>query len=188
MKYFLLLLISTSVYATDNIYIDQVGDNNTFTITQQDGPHYASVIVGKTSASDNNNITIEQKDTGTKNASVELTSGINNTIGILQQGIGNHTASILNLSGSSNGISINQSGAGSHSFALQGGTGTTNSGNTISATQSGGIGAEKSFSLTLNGTSGATVDVTQTSNTSNTGSMTIQCLSGSCGSYSYIRQ
>jgi hypothetical protein len=181
-------MVSVSAWATDNVYIDQIGDNNTYTVTQNDGPHFVSITVGKTSASDGNTIAIEQKDPGTKNASVDIPSGINNTINILQQGIGNHTASIQNLSGNANAITLNQTGSASHSFTLQGAAQTTNSGNTITATQSGNIGAEKSFSLGLAGTSGATVDITQTSSTANTGSMTIQCASGSCGSYSYIRQ
>jgi hypothetical protein len=187
MRYLLLLLLSTSAWAIDNVYIEQIGDNNTIYVSQ-DGAHHASVLIGKTAASDNNYVYIEQKDIGAKSANVEIPSGINNTINIFQQGTGNHQASIQNLYGSSNAISITQSGAGTHSFTALGGPGSTNSGNTISATQSGGIGADKSFALNLNGTSGATVEVTQTSTTGNTGSMTIQCLPGSCGSYSYVRQ
>jgi hypothetical protein len=59
----------------------------------------------------------------------------------------------------------------------------------VNATQSGGVGADKSFSLNMNGTTGATVTVQQTNPTqSNSGSMSISCTSGSCGGYSYIRQ
>ena len=51
----------------------------------------------------------------------------------------------------------------------------------------GGLGADKTFNLLLNGASGAGVTVTQTNPTqANQGSMSIQC--NPCGSYSYIRQ
>jgi len=90
--------------------------------------------------------------------------------------------------GSANSISISQSGASNNTFNVIGGAGTTNNANTVTATQSGTAGADKSFTLNLNGTNGATVNVLQTNPLqSNTGSMSIQCAS-SCGTWSYIRQ
>jgi hypothetical protein len=174
--------------STNSIYIEQVGDNNTYTVYQDGNGHTASISVGKSAPSDNNNINITQQGTGAKTATVEITSGINNGIVITQDGSGNHSGNIQNLNGSANNITISQSGDSGHVFNILGGLGTTNSGNTINATQSGGQGANKSFDLNLNGTSGANVSVTQTNPTqANSGSMSITCSTGSCGSYSYTR-
>ena len=181
-------LYTKKAFAADaTININQIGDNNTINITQYNAAHNASIDLGKTSNVDNTNITIEQKDSGIKTASVEIPSGINNGINILQQGTGNHTASIQNLNGSGNSISINQDGAGNHEFNVIGANGSTNSGNTINATQSGGVGADKWFQVNLSGATGATVNVQQTNPTqASQGSMNIQC-SSACGTWSYIR-
>lgn len=202
----IILLFPITVWAQStqwnpNVYIEQVGDNNTISITQTDGNHTAHVALGAilpsaswpigstattsaTAGSDNNYVHITQQGTGDKNSRVEIPNGYNNSTVILQDGIGNHNANIKNLVGNSNNITINQDGSGSHTINVIGQSGTTNSGNTIDATQSGA--GNKSFDLTLAGTSGASVIVTQNNPTqSNTGAMTIQCTP--CGSYSYIR-
>jgi hypothetical protein len=186
---YLLFFLAFSAYAADNsISIDQVGSYNTVIISQDGTAHDATVNLGKNSSVDNTSIAIDQKDSGKKIANVEITSGINNGVNILQQGSGNHTAAIQNLNGNANNISVNQTGAGNHTLAIAGSVGTTNNANTITAEQSGGAGADKTFQLNLNGTNGATVNVQQTNPTqSNTGSMNIQC-SSSCGTYNYIRQ
>jgi hypothetical protein len=189
MRYLLFFFLAFNVYAADNsISIDQVGSYNTVVISQDGTAHDATVKLGKNGGVDNTTIYIDQKDSGKKIANVEITSGINNGVNILQQGTGNHTTAIQNLNGNSNNISISQNGAGNHTMAIAGGVGTTNSANTITADQSGGVGADKTFQLNLNGTTGATVNVQQTNPTqSNTGSMNIQCSSG-CGTWNYIRQ
>jgi len=119
-------------------------------------------------------------------AGIDLQSGINNTFNVIQGGSGNNVAKINGVVGDANGISVTQSGASNNTFILSTTAGTLNSANTVNVTQSGNSGADKSFSLTLNGSSGATVTVIQDNPTvSNSGSMTISCLI--CGSYSYIR-
>jgi len=186
---YLLFFLAFSAWAADNsISIDQVGSYNTVVIAQDGTAHDATVTLGKNGGVDNTSIAIDQKDSGKKIANVEITSGINNGVNILQQGAGNHTAAIQNLNGSANNISITQNGAGNHSMTVAGGQGTTNNANTITTEQTGGSGADKTFQLNLNGTTGATVNVQQTNPTqSNTGNMNIQCSSG-CGTWNYIRQ
>lgn len=185
---YLLFFLTFSAYAADNsISIDQVGSYNTVVISQDGTAHDATVHLGKNSSVDNTSIAIDQKDSGKKIANVEITAGINNGVNILQQGAGNHSAAIQNLSGSANNITVTQTGTGNHSIAITGGAGTTNNANTITADQSGGSGADKTFQLNLNGTNGATVNVQQTNpTTSNSGTMSIQCIT--CGTYNYIRQ
>jgi hypothetical protein len=156
----------SKVQAFDNtITIDQVGSNNNINITQEGVGHSASVLLGSTAASDANNITILQQGTGAKSTSINIPNGYNN------------------------GVNVTQDGAGNHTLLVTGTQGTSNSGNNISATQSGGVGADKAFNLELNGTSGATVSIQQMNPyTANNGSMSITCNTGSCGNYSYIRQ
>ena len=178
----------SQAHADNLISIDQIGTNNTV-IVNQDGTTQTTVnlTVGKDSAVDNSYFNITQQGTGTKTATVDMPSGYNNSAVMFQDGAGNHTAAIQNLNGAANNMNFSQTGAGNHSITVTGAAGTTNSGDTVTATQSGGTGADKSFQLNLNGTSGATVNVQQTNPTTpNSGSMSIQCIT--CGTYNYIRQ
>lgn len=189
MKFFAILfslcMLSSSAFADNLITVEQIGSYNTIQVSQDGTGHTTDIKLGADSNVDNSYITITQQGTGTKNASIEIRSGINNTVTIGQDGAGNHTASLQNINGSANGITVNQTGTSSHTFNVIGQTGTTNSGNTINATQSGS--GSKNFDLTLGGSSGASVTIEQTNSLqSDSGSMLIQCVT--CGSYSYIRQ
>ena len=190
MKLVIVFLVAGLSYCTakaDNVInVDQIGSNNGVAITQEGNGHTATVTTGKTSDVDYTTISITQQGAA-KTANVEIKSGINNNVIIQQDGTGNHNAGIQNLNGSGNNISISQSGTGNHTFNVINGTGTTNNGNTVNATQSGGAGADKSFNLTFGGATSANATVIQTGTTTDTGSMNIQCPTGSCGSYSYIR-
>ena len=186
--FFILAFTTKKAFAADaTININQIGNNNTINIAQYNAAHNASIDLGRISSVDNTAISIDQKDSGVKTASVEIPSGINNGINILQQGAGNHTANIQNLNGSGNSINVDQNGAGTHMFSVVGSIGSTNNGNTINAQQSGGAGADKSFQVNFSGATGATVNVQQTNPyQANQGSMNIQC-SSNCGTWSYIR-
>ena len=189
MKYLLALFIVLPVYAADNtIYIEQTGSNNTFAITQEGSGHSVSITTGTASDVDYSYFTVTQQGSGSKTASITVPSGINNSINISQDGAGSHTASILNLNGSGNQLSISQSGAGNHSFSVVGNTGTTNDANVLNAQQSGGSGADKTFNLWLNGATGANITVQQTNATqANQGGMSVTCMPGTCGNWSYVR-
>jgi hypothetical protein len=168
--------------ADNTIIIDQIGSYNATTVTQDGNGHTASVKLGATSDVDYTTVSVLQQGNA-KTASVEIKSGVSNTVGITQEGTGNHTASIINLNGTGNNISVNQSGAGNHELKVDNWLGSVNNGNTITAVQSGGIGADKWFAVNLNGAVGARVDVQQTSTTPNQASMLIQC--NPCGNYQY---
>ena len=185
----ILLLIVGYTFAADNaITVDQVGSSNTVTIEQVGKGHSVAVNLGNITDVDNTVLTILQQGTGPKTAAVAIPSGINNSVNIQQDGAGNHIASIQNLNGSGNSVTVNQSGAGKHEFNVVNGAGTNNSGNTISGTQSGAVGSDKWFNVWLNGATGATVNVVQDSaTTADQASMNIQCLSGTCGNFSYIK-
>jgi hypothetical protein len=175
-------------HAADNtILIDQIGNNNTTTIVQDGSGNSATVKTGTALGIDYNTFSITQQGNN-KTASIELKSGISNTFNIQQDGNGNHSANIQNFIGSGNSVSVTQQGAGNHIFNATNASNNTNSGNTITSTQSGGVGADKQFDLMLSGATGATVIIQQTNPTTpNQGGMNIQCTS--CGgTWSYIRQ
>ena len=182
--------LSVAPVVTNNsnlVYVDQIGNNNTVIIGQDGLAHSATVTLGRDTPVDNTYVNITQQGTGAKTAGVDIPAGYNNSVVMFQDGSGNHTAAIQNLNGAANNMNFSQTGAGNHSITVTGAPGTTNSGDTINSTQSGGAGADKSFQLNLNGTSGATVNVQQTNPaTPNAGSMTIQCIT--CGTYNYTRQ
>jgi hypothetical protein len=172
---------------SNTIYIEQVGSYNSVTVNQ-DGPGHAAVItMGLVSAVDNTTISIDQKDSGPKRATVDIPGGFNNSVSILQQGAGNHTASITNLNGIANNVTINQGGAGKHTLEIVGAAGSQNNGNTITALQTGGAGTDKTFNLGLNGwNTNVTIEQTNPTTAGQAG-MNITC-GNSCGTqpWSYI--
>ena len=176
----------SSSRADNVVNVDQVSQGTSVTITQEGAGHTATVNLGAISSVDYSLFTILQSGAA-KTAFVEVKSGINNTMNIQQDGNGNHTASIQNFIGSGNQISISQQGSGNHSFTVSTWTNNVNNGNTVTATQSGGVGADKTFNLYFNGATGAGVTVTQTNPTTpDQAGMNIQCTT--CGgSWSYIK-
>jgi hypothetical protein len=162
MRILLLLLLFTTVTQAQNVvYIDQIGSYN--------------------------NIYIDQKDIASKSTNVTATGDFN-TFNILQQGAGNHTLGIQNLKGNNNILNLIQTGSGSHELNIINMPGTTNSNNTITANQSGNVGANKWFSIWLNSTVGVNVSVTQdNATTPDQASMSIQCLTPPCGTWSYVK-
>ena len=172
--------------AADNtVTIDQIGSGNQTTVVQDGTGHSATLTTGGTNPTDYNVFSILQQGAA-KTASIDLKSGINNTFNIQQDGTGNHNASIQNFIGSGNQVTVSQSGAGNHLFTVTNPNNATNNGNTVTATQAGGTGADKTFNLYLNGATGAGVTVQQTTPThADHGGMSIQ--SNPCGSgWSYI--
>ena len=179
----------TAIYAPTSgsiIYIDQVGSGNTTTVVQDGDGHSAVITTGSISATDYNVFSITQQGAA-KTATIDLKAGINNTFNIQQDGAGNHTAAIQNMIGSGNNVAITQQGAGNHIFNITNPNSATNNGNNVTATQSGGVGADKRFDLQFSGATGAGVTINQTNSTTpDQGGMNIQC--NPCGSgWSYTK-
>jgi hypothetical protein len=179
----------TAIYApvTGNvIYIDQVGTGNTTTVQQDGEGHSAVITAGSISPTNYNVFSIMQQGTA-KTATIDLKAGINNTFSIQQDGTGNHTAAIQNMIGSGNQVNLTQSGAGSHTLNVTNPWNATNNGNTVTATQSGGVGAEKRFDLMFSGATNAGVTINQTNPTQpDQAGMNIQC--NPCGNgWSYTK-
>jgi hypothetical protein len=178
---------SNKVSAADNfVSIDQIGNGNQTTVVQDGFNNSAVINAGGTSSVDYNVFSITQQGNN-KTAGIELKSGINNTFNIQQDGTGNHTASIQNMIGSGNNVNVTQQGAGNHTLTVTNPNSATNNGNTVTATQSGGVGADKTFNLYFNGATGAGVTINQTNPTQpDQAGMNIQC--NPCGSgWSYTK-
>lgn len=174
-------------HAADNLIdIEQIGSGNTITIVQDGSGNTATVKAGANSDVNYSVFSIVQQG-ASKSASIEIKAGINNTFNIQQDGTGNHSAAIQNMIGSGNGVSITQQGAGNHIFNITNPNSATNNGNTVTATQAGGQGADKRFDLTFNGATGAGVTINQTNlTTPDQAGMNIQC--NPCGSgWSYTK-
>lgn len=178
--------ITTATPYSNVIYIDQVGSGNQTTVVQDGSGHSATITAGGISPTDYNTFAITQQG-ASKSALIELKAGINNTFNIQQDGTGNHNASIQNFIGSGNQVNVSQSGSGNHTFTATNPWNATNNGNTVNATQSGGVGADKTFNLYFSGANNAGVTVQQTNPTTpDQGGMNIQC--NPCGNgWSYIK-
>jgi hypothetical protein len=148
------------------VYIEQIGNGNTVYMKQAGDGEQRALIVNH---GDNNELTILQHDSGTHTASMgtEPTAAhsvnSNNNLVILQQGTGNHMASVV-LSDP-----------------------VANSNNTASISQSGGVGADKQFTLQLSGSGISATVVQDNPIVADSASMSIQCLSPPCTGYSYVK-
>jgi hypothetical protein len=171
----LLFLLWITPATAGSVYIDQVGNGNNIFVEQVSSGNAEAIILNQ---GDNNTHTIVQEGSGdhlafigtppvgknydgTYNTNTNAGNNNNNTLTILQNGVGNHTAAI-NLDAT-----------------------TQNNNNVASITQSGD--ANKSFVLNLSG-SGIGANVLQDNPlTSDSGSMSIQCLTPPCSGYSYTK-
>jgi len=155
---------SQTIPPTGNfVYIDQIGDNNNITVVQQDSDRQRAAIVNR---------------------------GDGNILAATQQGTGQHIASITTLTTANNNnniLSIDQVGTGNHmaSILLNNSTGASN--NTVGITQAGAVGANKQFTLELQGSKIGVSVVQDNPTTPDSASMSIQCLTPPCGGYSYTK-
>lgn len=109
-----MLLFCSSVYADNQVYIDQIGSYNTITIEQiSSSSTYSDLRIN----GNYNDVYILQESTfGNKNISLSI-SGNNKTVDIIQQGSGNHQANI-SLSGEKSGLNLIQNGNIPQSYSL----------------------------------------------------------------------
>jgi len=160
------IALAQTIPPTGNfVYIDQIGDNNNINVLQQDSDRQRALI---------------------------LNQGDGNIIGILQQGTGQHTASITNNSIATNNnnniLSIEQVGTGNHmaSILLNNSAGASN--NTATISQAGGVGANKQFTLELQGSRIGVSVIQDNPTTPDSSTMSIQCLTPPCNGYSYSKR
>ena len=113
---FVMLLFCSSVYADNQVYIDQIGSYNNVSIEQISSTSASTYTDLHMNGNYNTAIIHQESIVGTKNISLSL-SGNNKTVDIIQQGSGNHQASIL-LSGEKSGLNLIQNGNISQSYSL----------------------------------------------------------------------
>jgi hypothetical protein len=166
----LFLFLTSSVLAqtiplTGNfVYIDQIGDNNSITILQQDSDRHRALVVNQ---------------------------GDGNILAVTQQGTGQHTSNITTLTTANNNnniLSIEQVGTGNHMASILFNNNTGASNNTAGITQAGGVGANKQFTLELKGSQIGVSVIQDNPTTPDSGSMSIQCLTPPCSGYSYSKR
>ena len=163
-KLLAILLLSTPVHA-GSVYIDQVGNSNDIFVSQYGTGNHGATLLNE---GDGNDLSIIQRDGGDHSAFIGTPSANSptqnndyNNFLIYQKGEGNHTASI-NLD---------------HTVA--------NNNNTATIDQEGA--ADKQFTLNLSGSNIGVVVQQDNATTPDSGSMSIQCYTGSCQGYSYTR-
>jgi hypothetical protein len=145
------------------VYVEQVGDGNILNIDQMDSDHKQAAFI---------------------------LQGDNNLGRILQSGAGNHTAIITqqssNAQNNNNVLGIRQSGSGANMASIILTNPVANNGNYASIMQAGNAGAEKQFTLQLNG-SGINATVVQDNlSQADRGSLSISCVAPPC-SASYVK-
>ena len=198
----------TNAIASNSIYIQNIGDNNTVNIEQFSKFNAVRGVNGSQSMlinGSNNNITINQGTAtaviGNNLAEVSVT-GNGNTLSLTQQNNGKYTELVMNgtgnqltaqqkdaggkyaffnILGNSNVITTLQQGTGNHFLDISAPYGGLNA----TITQSGA--SQKLFQLIINNPGiGVTVSQTAASAT-DSASMAITCASGPCTGYSYVK-
>lgn len=173
----LMLMLPSGAMAADladnRVYIDQIGSGNTLRVVQeQQGKTAVSLMRG-----DGNTIIVVQEDSGHHTA----------VVGLPSQGVGPDGRYVLPQSQGMDGnqLGVAQSGSGDHTASIAMDPGFDADGNSATITQSGA--ADKSFDLDLSGSNIGVTVVQDNYGTADTGSMSIQCYTGSCTGYSYTR-
>jgi hypothetical protein len=178
MRYLLLILFVTPVWSQslqipqqppaygNFVYIDQIGNTNQIYINQMGSDRDQTAVLLK---GDSNDVTVNQTGSGRHTAMVTP------------------TPMAMSSTNSLNTFAITQNGSGNHSATIQQADPVSNSGNTASIFQSGGIGAEKQFTLQLQGSNIGVTVIQDNPTIRDSASMSIQCLTPPCTGYSYTR-
>lgn len=171
-RLFAILLLTTPAQAS-SVYIDQVGDGNSIYVNQYGTGDPEAILLDK---GNNNNFEIIQQGQGHHAA----------FIGVPPSGMmGNSFVTSNSVGSDNNNFTIYQAGSGNHTAAINLDSTVSNDYNNAIISQTGA--ADKSFTLNLSG-SNIGVTVTQDNpTTADSGSMSIQCYTGSCTGYSYTK-
>ena len=173
MKRLLMLLVITPVYATDTVYIDQVGDFNNITVDQSAGDSQKAIILNQ---GYNNMLTITQQGPGAHMAFIGTPPA--------GQSAGSYVTSIA-PNNNNNILNIFQTGSGNHTAAINLDKNTTNNNNNASILQAGSV--PKTFVFNLSGSGITATAVQDNATVPDVGSMSIQCLAPPCSGYSYVK-
>jgi hypothetical protein len=198
----------TSQLGRNSIYIDNIGNYNSYTIEQKSDFNAVRGINRTSAMSVNgsfNNFNINQGTAGSlagqnlaeiavigANNALNLTqthdrkyteiniNGSNNSLNLTQSDPGQKSA-FINVTSNSNTLTISQSGSGNHFVDVSVPNGNSN----VNITQSGA--AQKMFSLTLNNSNIGVTVVQDSPTATDSAAMSISCTTGSCSGYTYTR-
>lgn len=178
MRYLILFLIfTTTAFAENIVYIDQIGSNNTTTVTQLGSTDKTAIILNKGNA---NVISITQEDVGNQQAFIgtpptQPPTDQNNQSYVYPK----------NNNNNNNTLSIIQIGSGAHIASINLDPSLPTSNNTATIIQGGA--ANKSFNLSLSGNSISANIIQDNATVPDAATMSIQCLTPPCSGYSYTK-
>jgi len=212
MKTLLALILSITSAQAGSVYIDQVGNGNDLYISQYGMGDHRSIMLNE---GNNNDLSIIQQDSGDHtafigtpplgiaNGSYVTTPGQGNhgnDFTIYQKDSGDHTAFIgtppLGIANGSyvttpgqgnhgNDFTIYQKDSGDHTAAINLDHSVVNSNNSAVIDQEGA--AIKQFTLNLSGSNIGVTVIQDNPTTADSGSMSIQCYTGTCQGYTYTK-
>jgi hypothetical protein len=155
----------------NRVIIQQIGNNNTITVTQSGRKNYSEIEI----TGSNNSVTTNQTSNSNTlaNYSELYISGSGNTVSLTQSSTGGNKGIYVTAADSTNNITINQSGSGNHysELNLLGGN------KTVNINQSGSVGHMAKVELNGGSTS---INVTQSGSTQQFYSITHNCAQISC--------
>lgn len=155
------------------VYIQQVGDNNTITVNQT-GTKNNYAYISNSGSFNTINTTQSGNASTVTNYSYNMINGNNNTIGITQTSTGGSKASFVTVQNNSNTIDITQTDSGNHYAEV----GVSGSNKSVSVTQKGSANHMTSVQLSGNPTS---LILEQTGSTQNFYSLQFNCATvGGC--------
>ena len=195
MKYFWIILLSFNVYATDNsVYIDQIGNNNQWTITQSSNGNSIEGINQTASKLDGNSNLISVTQYTLNTFKLEVTGDFNNISANQHSGqqgtlslTGNNNLIVFDqlnnnkiinatVNGNNNLVDVEQKGTGNHQAALS----LTGDGHSVTLRQRNTGNHNAQINLTNAGGS-STVTVLQDSPINQSYSLTQSCsMVGGC--------
>jgi len=173
MKTLLALILSITSAQAGSVYIDQVGNGNDLYISQYGMGDHRSIMLNE---GNNNDLSIIQQDSGDHTAFIGTPPlGIANGSYVTTPGQGNH----------GNDFTIYQKDSGDHTAAINLDHSVVNSNNSAVIDQEGA--AIKQFTLNLSGSNIGVTVIQDNPTTADSGSMSIQCYTGTCQGYTYTK-
>ena len=173
MKRLCAILLMIAPAHAGSVYIDQVGDSNTIFVSQYGTGDHEAILLNE---GDANDLSIIQRDSGDHMAFIGTPpSGMAGGTYLTTPGQGN----------SGNDFLIYQKGSGNHTAAINLDHTVSNNNNTATIDQEGA--ANKQFTLNLSGSNIGVTVMQDNATTPDSGSMTIQCYTGSCQGYTYTK-
>lgn len=166
--------LKASVWSQQNankIIVEQIGNNNSASITQLGERNYAETRVNGSF----NSVTVQQTSSSPTSANYieSYVTGSNNTQSLTQNGTAGTRGILINATGNANNITVQQTDAGNHYAEIN----LADGNKTVNITQQGSTGHMAKIELSGGETA---INTTQSGNTQQYYSITHNCANSSC--------